>query len=388
MSKKIQLSLTKENSHTISISPGQGSLAIGTIGMDKKHFDVLVDENLPINWDTFNTCFTGAGQENKEIYPYGDWPRFIYYSGNDIGFIKWTAKRKTEDFSWTPQKSIIADFTKVNIRNLSIIQSKSIKIGLKLGKNITSFSISGNLENIDILLNEGINSLSVYPDVSKNEIYQLPKFDKLKDITSLSISIKPLDNPIDCRSLLQFKNLTSLSLSGNFTNLDCLKDFEKIERLAIRYAPNLENFPKLDSWKKLNRFIGWNIEETKGKLLRKELKNLSKERKLEYATVAQLRKLIWFTTEYGMPFSAWNGKNAKIAVKNYKATLKKLKKTKTEEEAKEILIEFIQIFNDLPLIETIEREDIGEAVEQLRQIPKVEIGSKKATKWFDENRDY
>jgi len=279
MSKEIQLSLTKENSHTISIPLGQGSLAIGTIGMNKKHFDVLVEENAPINWDTFNTCFTSAGREKKEHYPYGDWPRFIYYSGNDLGFIKWTAKRKTEDFSWTPQKSIIADFTKVNIRNLSIIQSKSIKIGLKLGKNITSFSISGNLENIDILLNEGINSLSVYPDVSKNEIYQLPKFDKLKDITSLSISIKPLDNPIDCRSLLQFKNLTSLSLSGNFTNLDCLKDFEKIERLAIRYAPNLENFPKLDSWKKLNHFIGWNIEETKGKQLRKELNNLSKERK-------------------------------------------------------------------------------------------------------------
>jgi len=127
MSREIQLSLTKENSHTISIPLGQGSLAIGTIGMDKKHFDVLVDENAPINWDTFNTCFTGAGREKKERYPYGDWPRFIYYSGNDLGFIKWTEKRKTEYFYWTPQKSIIADFTKVNIRNLNIIQSKSIK---------------------------------------------------------------------------------------------------------------------------------------------------------------------------------------------------------------------------------------------------------------------
>ena len=61
---------------------------------------------------------------------------------------------------------------------------------------------------------------------------------------------------------------------------------------------------------------------------------MSKERELEYSTVSQLRKLIWFTTEYGIPFSAWEGKNAKTAVKNYKATLKKLKKVKTEVEAK------------------------------------------------------
>jgi hypothetical protein len=387
MSKEIQLSLTKENSHNISLPLGQGSLSIGNIGMDKKLYDVLVDENLPINWDTFNTHFTGSGLENKELYPFGDWPRFFHYSGDDIGFIKWTEKRKTEDFSWTPQKSTKADFTNVNIRHLKI-QSKNVKINLKLGKNITQFSISGDIENFNIQSNDGITSLNIYPTVSKNKKYQLPKLDQLKDITSLDISTNPLDQPIDCQNLLQFQNLTNLSLSGNLTNLDCLKNLEKLERLAIRYAPNLENLPKLSSWKKLTSFIGWNIEETNGKLLRTELKSLSKERELEYSTVSQLRKLIWFTTEYGIPFSAWEGKNAKTAVKNYKATLKKLKKVKTEVEAKKALIEFTQTFNSLPQIETTEREDIGEAIEQLRQLPNFEIDSKKANKWFDEARDY
>ena len=387
MSKEIQLSLTKENSHNITLPLSQGSLSIGNIGMDKKLYDVLVDENLPINWDTFNTHFTGYGLKNKEIYPYGDWPRFFYYSGNDLGFIKWTEKRKTEDFSWTPQKSTKADFTRANIRNLNI-QSKNVKIDLKLGKNIRKLSISGDIENFNIQSNDCITSLGIYPNVSEHKIYQLPKFDQLKQITSLDILINPLDQPIDCHSLLQFENLTSLSLSGNFVNLDCLKNLEKLERLAIRYAPNLENLPKLSSWKKLISFIGWNIEETKGKLLRSELKSLSKERELEYSSVSQLRKQIWFTTEYGIPFSAWEGKNAKTAVKNYKATLKKLKKVKTEGEAKKALLEFTQTFNSLPQIETTEREDIGEAIEQLRQIPSFEIDSKKANKWFDEARDY
>jgi hypothetical protein len=366
---------------------GQGSLSIGSLGMDKKLYDVLVDENLPINWDTFNTHFTGSGVEKKKIYPYGDWPRFFYYSGNDLGFIKWTEKRETEDFSWTPQKPVKADFTKVKIRNLNI-QSKNVKIDLKLGQNIRKFSMSGDIENFNIQSNDGITSLGVYPNISNNKVYQLPNFDCLKQITSLEISLNPLDHPIDCKSLLQFKSLTNLSLSGNFTNLDCLKNFEELERLAIRYAPNIESFPKLSSWEKLTSFIGWNIEETKGRLLRTELKSLSKERELEYSSVSQLRKLIWFTTEYGMPFSAWEGKNAKIAIKNYKLTLKKLKKVKTEDEAKNELSKFTQIFNDLSQMETTEREDIGEAIEQLRQIPNFEIDSKKANKWFDEARDY
>lgn len=387
MSKEIQLSLTKENSHNIILPLGQGSLAIGNIGMDNKLFDVLVDENLPINWDTFNSHFTGSGLSKKEMYPYGDWPRFFYYSGNDLGFIKWTEKRKTENFSWTPQKATTADFTKANIQNLSI-QSNNVKIDLKLGKNCRHFSISGDIENIEVQANDGITSVSMHPNVSKNKIYQLPQFDQLKQITSLSISINPLDQPIDCKSLLQFKNLTSLSLSGNFIHLDCLKNFEKLERLAIRYAPNLENLPKLGSWEKLISFIGWNIEEKKGKLLRTEVKNLAREREMEYSSVSQLRSLIWFTTEYGIPFSAWEGKNAKIAIKNYKTALKELKKVKTEAEARKILIEFTQMFNNLPQIETTEREDIGEAIEQLRQVPAFEIDSKKANKWFDEARAY
>ncbi|MGD1839745.1 MAG: hypothetical protein ACFB0B_02455 [Thermonemataceae bacterium] len=240
--KKVQLSLTGENSHEIFIPLGQGSLAIGNLGMNEKDFDILIDEKLKINWDTFNTHFTGHGEQNREMYPYGNWPRFFYYSGNDLGFVKWTEKRKTEDFSWTPQKSISADLTKVNIRNLSI-QSRGVKIDLKLGENITNLFLSGCFEKFNIEANDGITSLNIYPTVSNDTTYQLPQLNTLKEVTSLSISVSPLEQPIDCKSLLQFENLTHLNLSGNLINLDCLRNLNRLQSLAIRYAPNLEKLP-------------------------------------------------------------------------------------------------------------------------------------------------
>ncbi|GAA3519348.1 hypothetical protein GCM10022393_36920 [Aquimarina addita] len=369
--QEIELSLTGHNSHKISIPLGQGSLSIGTIGMDTKKFDVLVEENLPINWDTFSS----------------DRPRFFYYYGNDQGFIKWTEKRKTEDFTWVPQEDVSVDFTNSHIRNLSI-HSNDKHVQIKLGKNTLRLYLSGTIQYIDIQKIERNTSLIICPTVSGYENYTLPLLKNLKDITNLAISMSPVGQALDCESLVQFKALKSLSLQGSLTNLHFLEKLEKLEKLALRYVPDLENLPALHTWKNLTSFIGWNIEETKGKVLRSELKKITKERTLEHASVSQLKKAIWFTTEYGIPFSAWPDKEAKKAVKVYKATLKMLKKSKTEKEVKSLLTDFTKVFNDFAQIETTEREDIGEAIHQLRQVPAIDIDEELASKWFDEARDY
>ena len=62
--KPIKISLTSTNSHTVKIPAGQGSFSIGIVGMDKKKFDVLVEENLPINWNVFNDFYTPHGKQN------------------------------------------------------------------------------------------------------------------------------------------------------------------------------------------------------------------------------------------------------------------------------------------------------------------------------------
>lgn len=115
---------------------------------------------------------------------------------------------------------------------------------------------------------------------------------------------------------------------------------------------------------------------------------MSKERKMDYSSVTKLRKKIWFITEYGLPFSGWDEKNARIASKAYKKCYQKIKKLETEEQIKQSIICFIQVINDLDDIETTEREDVGIAIKQLIECSLLEISEEKWQSWFDEYRDF
>lgn len=383
--KPINISLTGTNSHSFKIPPGQGSLSMGLVGMDKKKYDVLVEENLPINWNAFNEFTTPSG---------GNWPRFFYYWGNDIGFIEWSKDRAIEDFHWFPNKEVLIDLSKAQIRRFFIQAGESlVNIILDDQNNyLQRLGLSGKIEQFKFI-SKGLNStltLSISPKSEKisSRPYKLSHLKPLEKITSLDITVEPLGQAFDCESLSQFPNLKNLNLSGNITNVCCLKDFKNLERLAIRYAPNLENFPSLNSWKNLKSFIGWNIDEGTGKRLNAELKQLTKTKDLDYSSVSKLRSSIWFTTEYGIPFTNWESKNAKIATKAYKAALKEIAKAKTENDVKISLTELIETINKLPNIETSEREDVGIAVIQLVETSKLNIARDMANKWFDEIRDF
>lgn len=156
----------------------------------------------------------------------------------------------------------------------------------------------------------------------------------------------------------------------------------------MRYVPDLTGLPKLTSWSNLKEFIGWNIEETAGKALRTEGRKLVKEEKLGSFSVTQLRKKIWFATEYGIPFDGWEDKKAKIATKAYKACLSQVKKAKTEGEVQEAIVNFVAAINKLPDIETSEREDTGTAVSQLIEASGLDISQETWQKWFDEIRNF
>lgn len=375
----MELSLTDDQSHRVRIPLGQGSFSMGLIGMNPKKFDVLLEKDLAVNWKTF-----------EEIpYLQGRWPRYFYYWGNDRGFIDWSYKREIESFFWCPQKAISEDLSLAFMRHFSV-QVEEHKVDLSLGENIRNFSAEGNLQNLEILKVQGLSTAGFSPEIvdESKSSYQLPEFPALKEIESIDISMKPIGQPFDCQSLLQFPNLESVSLSGNLTNLSQLKKLVKLEGLALRFVPNLDDLPALDSWPKLNSFIAWNVAESKGKLLRVELRKLKKERKMEYSTVSKLRKPIWFTTVYGIPFSGWEEKLEKKAIRLYKSAMKKLKKCTDEEEAEVLIKEFTLAFNEFPAMETSEREDIGEAVLQLIQIPSFIIDAKKGILWFDQVRDY
>jgi len=386
--KPINISLTSTNSHTIKIPAGQGSFSIGLIGMDKKKFDVLVEKDSPINWSCFDEFKTPGG---------GRWPRFFYYYGNDIGFMEWAKKRPIEDFFWYPSNTFSIDLSKVQIQNFSIKANENIiklildnkSVDKQIG--LQSLYLSGNIENFEIISNNANPLIRIAPTIEKSKSqlpYKLPILKSLETITALDIMIEPLGQPFDCKSLLQFPNLKSLNLSGNITNVSYLKDLKNIAYLAIRYAPNLENFPSLNSWDNLKSFIGWNIDEVTGKRLNTELKQLLKTKELAYSSVSKLRSAQWFTTEYGIPFANWETKNAKIATKAYKIALKEIAKAKTENEIKLSILGLIEIINKLPNIETVEREDTWIAVIQLVETAKLNISHETANTWFDGIRDF
>jgi TATA-box binding protein (TBP) (component of TFIID and TFIIIB) len=150
----------------------------------------------------------------------------------------------------------------------------------------------------------------------------------------------------------------------------------------------LSTLPALDTWPNLNYFIGWNIEEQTGKVLKKQLATLEKERTFKYASVSNLKKPEWFITEFGIPFGVWPIKNNKVAVKAYKDALKVIKKASSIEDVQEAIKILVEVINDLPNIETTEREDTWEAVMQLVSFSTLEIEEKTAGKWFDQYRDF
>lgn len=393
----IYVSLTGTNSHQIKIPAGQGSFSIGRIGMDKKKFDVLVDENAVINWDAFNTFYTPHGQQNAHLHPYGDWPRFFYYWGNDQGFIEWAKKRVIEDFSWRPTQAICLDLSHTQIHNFSI-KADQHPITLVLShadgenkKGLYSLHLAGHIEYFEIITTAAYPHMRIEPTTYKDPMvsaYHLPVMKNLAAITSLDLTVKPLGQAFDCESLLQFPNLKNLNLTGNITNTASLKQLQQLERIGIRYAVNLEDFPALNTWENLRSFIGWNIDEKTGKRLNAELKHLAKEKQLDYSSVSKLRSSIWFTTEYGIPFENWESNNAKIAIKAYKSALKEISNAKTKQDVKGAIIELVEIINTLPNIETVEREDTGLAVLQLVEASTFDIDQETMNTWFDEIRDF
>lgn len=387
--RRIDISLTGEKSHQVNIPAGQGSFSIGTKGISKGKYDVWVEEDSQINWAAFNELFTGHGQQHAERYPCGNWPRIFYYSGNDKGFIDWSSQRPIEEFHWSPQENAVVDLTKANI-NRFFLHTEKNKIQISTGDHIRSLFLSGDLNNIAIKECTSIPYLHFSPLCSPTEKqpYSLPSYTSLEKATSVDVSNSPLGPAFDCRSLLQFQDLTSLNLTGNVTHLEALTEWENLERIGLRFVPDLTNMPKLMSWKNLKSFIGWNIEETAGKVLRTELNQLLKEKEMNYSSVSKLRKAIWFITEYGIPFSGWEDKNAKVATKAYKTCLKEIKKSKTESDVRQAIVGFIDAINQLSNIETSEREDVGTAVSQLIASSVLDISQETGNKWFDEIRDF
>ncbi len=386
--KEVVLSLTGKDSHKFLFPSGQGSLSIGTIGNVNREYDLLVNEDDVIYWETFNGYYSVAGWKEKDRYPYGNMPRFFYYSGNDTGFIDWSSKREIEEFRWIPQKDMSVDFTNSKIY-LLYIKTKEYYIDFSLGEQVSELHLCGHLDHYLIKNCKKVPRLYFEPEYDKNiESYKLPIFSVLKDAEEVQVTVSALSAPFDCSSLLQFPKLKKIYLNGNITNLEALKELEDLNTLGIWNAPNLSGMPKLTVWDHLSWFVASTIDEEVGKVLRKELSSLKKKRKFEFSYVGKLRSPLWFEQNYGIPFAYWENKNGKKATSAYKKCLKEVKSSKTEEKIKKAIINFVEKINKLEDIESMERDDVYSSLCSIMKSSPIEIGTKKWETWFDKAREF
>nr|WP_138752907.1 hypothetical protein [Paenibacillus sinopodophylli] len=381
------IDLTGPRSHNLVIQPGVGSISIGPSQLGKKA-DLHVATDAIIDWTVFNTFATPAGSP---------WPRFLHYTGSDAGFFEWAQKRPIEEMTWAPIliADTVADARQSDLHGLHIKLDKSGgRLSLQLPKQPCRLSVSGDLSHFSAT-GEIPSSLILAPRTSrrKNDISSLlPDLGELYQVTSLTLQNTPLGQPISLECLNRFPNLNSLSLWGNFCDVDLLARHAGLTNLELRFMPDLGDLPPLHTWPLLDRFIAYNVEEVAGKRLKQQMKTRAKTRVWTgHASVSQLRKPEWWTTEFGRPFSSWPKRLAKLANEAYNIALATLAQARSFAEAEAAITAFTVRFNNLKGIETTEREDLGESVWQLSQSDHLigqPITEEMAQRWFDAVRDY
>ncbi|MFE4709411.1 hypothetical protein ACFRAM_00945 [Paenibacillus sp. NPDC056722] len=381
------IDLTGPRSHTLVIQPGVGSLSIGPPQLGKKA-DLHVEPDEVIDWTVFDAFATPAGSP---------WPRFLHYSGSDTGFLDWAQKRPIEEMTWSPVLSAdtVVDASQSILHGLHIeLGPSGERLTLRLPQRPFRLNVSGDLSRF--LATGGMpSSLTLAPRTGRRKNdppFILPDLGELHQVTSLMLHNAPLGQPISLGCLDRFPNLDSLSLWGNFCDMDSLARHTGLTNLELRFMPDLAGFPSLDTWPLLDRFIAYNVEETVGKRLRQQMKARAKTRPWSgHASVSQLRKPEWWLTEFGRPFSSWPKRQAKLANEAFNVAQVSLAQARSFADAEAAITAFTMRFNTLKGIETTEREDLGEAVWQLSQSNHLigqPITEEMAQSWFDAARDY
>ena len=382
------LDLTGPHSHTLDRQLGVGSLAIGPPELGKK-VELHVEPDAHIQWSVFDAFATPAGSP---------WPRYLYYTGNDVGFVEWAWKRPVEQISWTPllteDKAIDASRSILHSLYIKLTPSSSGCLHMVLPESPVRLGVSGDLTRFTAT-GTLPTSLALVPQLDRRESgqpYALPDMGDLQGVTNLTLQSSPLGQPISLDGLDRFPHLEELSLWGSFSDLEALAHLPHLTALELRFIPDLAGLPALDTWPLLERFIAYNVEEANGKRLRQQMKARAKTRPwADYASVSQLRKPEWWLSEYGRPFAAWPKRLAQLANEAYTTAEAALAEARSLADAEVAITAFTRRFNPLKGMETSEREDLGDAVWQLSQSAQPggqPIPAELAQEWFDAARDY
>jgi|GEM_PF-108992 len=391
------IDLTAPSSHLLKERVGY-PLTIAPKSLDGKA-DFIVEPDECINWHALTVPFVSkVGSLITDR---------LSYTGNNSGFFDWSRICPIGEMTWFPliAENCTADASKAKITRLTLaMKYTGAHLHLKLPElssenfrhGLSHLELKGDLSRLSFSGNPSvILSLRLCPSTGRRQdsaAHQLPDLGLLHRVINLDLHNEPLAQPISLACLAHFSNLEYLNIYGNFCGFEYLLSLKHLKHLEVRYVPNLEGFPDLANFEQLEQLIIWNAEEAGGKRLRKQFKARAAVNPWqEYSGISSLRKPEWWQKEYGNPFREWRGKLKKIADSAYQTAQMTLQQAITKEAAQMAFRAFTECFNNRNDIETIEREDIGEAVFKLAQLPRMaelSVSEEMAQQCFDEVRDY
>ena len=274
----------------------------------------------------------------------------------------------------------------------------------------------------ELILNDGLEQLILLGEIRKDckiKAYEnganlllqpektIPKLQGLKDLGKLHfMNISELDIK---EILVEYPKLRELRLwgkPGNLLHFDTLSEFKELEVLTTMdlFGFTAEDIPRPDSFPNLRRFWMNSLPEDAAKVAKK----LYKKRKKEGLDlwITKPRKPEWLAQNLDNPFRSWDGQenitpaNAKKAAALYRKTragMVKLVESSPDEIMQgttELVKLYTEGFNKMDkgkyFIETVEREDIYTALDDILDLIPVEfnIDKENLLNFFDELKDF
>lgn len=280
----------------------------------------------------------------------------------------------------------ILDFSKTALNDVHINITGVEKI--ILNREMSSLFLNGNynaLKEIQCPFNGKL--LSLYIGFSDD----FSAFSGLEKVPFLRVDfVKTLDIRELKKVGTNAKSLLLMSGGGDLQNILELKAFSKVQFIWLSDVFGFDEFPEKENFPQLKTLMLWSIPKSIGDKIKKEYKDI------DSLEIKQLRNEDWLKANLENPLRHWDGREgnpqakAKKAMKAYTDTYKKLsKKDISNDEQRQILTDFIQIFNQIEAkwsIDTLEREEIYDAYKKLVKLTSLE--SKLAENLFESWQEF
>ena len=292
------------------------------------------------------------------------------------------------------------DFSKTSIHRLSIDLTGVEE--LRLNDDLEELVLLGDMsDNCQILVKDHGASLRLQLDRS------LPKVLGLKDLGAIHCSnILEIDFAQILNNYPRLRELRLWGKPGHILNFHKLSEFKELVNFSTvdLFGFTEEDIPKPEDLPQLSMFWMSSLPEDAAKVAKKYYKKL--QDKGLNLWITKPRKAEWLAQNLDNPFRSWDGQenistaNAKKAASLYRktrASLIKLLENPNENTMTnvEVLIrEYTQGFNKMDkrncFIETIEREDIYDALVEILDLLPEDLGmdKEKFIEIFDELKDF